>query len=115
MPLYVNRKYFVEFLFDRVFQQKHSNILEDFLYVTFSSLQYVAMTRANAIVDLLISRPLRWLSGNKQHSPLSTQHTSLNNCCSRRQVFTIAAMVAEVHGQGVGFGGAISGARSAQW
>lgn len=59
----MNRKYFVEFLHDRVFQQKHSNILEDFLYVTFSAMQYVAMTRANAIVDIIISRPLRWLSG----------------------------------------------------
>lgn len=63
VPLYVNRKYFVEFLHDRVFQRKHSNILEDFLYVTFSAIQYVAMTRANAIVDIIISRPLRWLSG----------------------------------------------------
>lgn len=41
----------------------HENILEDFLYVTFRAVQYVAMARANAIVDLLISRPLRWLSG----------------------------------------------------
>lgn len=63
VPLYIDRKYLVEFLHDRVFQQKHSNILEDFLYVTFSSLQYVAMARANGLVDVLISRPLRWLSG----------------------------------------------------
>lgn len=41
----------------------HSNILEDFLFVTLRSMQYVAMTRANAIVDLLISRSLRWLAG----------------------------------------------------
>lgn len=63
VPLYVNRKFFIEFLHERVFQQKHCNILEDFLYVTFSSLQYIAMARANALVDVLISRPLRWLSG----------------------------------------------------
>lgn len=63
VPMYVNRKYFVEFLHNRVFEKKHSNILEDFLYVTFRSLQYVAMVRANAIIDVLISRPLRWLSG----------------------------------------------------
>lgn len=63
VPLFVNRKYFVEFLHERVFVKKHSNILEDFLYVTFTSVQYVAMTRANALVDILISRPLRWLSG----------------------------------------------------
>lgn len=57
--MYVNRKFFVEFLHDRVYAPGHSNILEDFLYVTFRSTQYVAMTRANAIVDLLISRPMR--------------------------------------------------------
>lgn len=72
VPLYVDRKYFIEFLHERVFLQNHSNILEDFLYVTFSSVQYIAMTRANALVDVLISRPLRWLSGKaKRRRPLS--------------------------------------------
>ena len=43
-----------------------AQILEDFLYITFTSMQYVAMVRANAIIDLVISRPLRWLSsGNR--------------------------------------------------
>lgn len=64
VPLYVNRKLFVEFLHERVFQREHSNILEDFLYVTFCSLpQFAAMAQANAITDFLISRPLRWRSG----------------------------------------------------
>lgn len=61
--MYINRRFFVEFLHPRVFEAKHSNILEDFLYVTFRSTQYIAMTRANAIIDLLVSRPLRWLAG----------------------------------------------------
>lgn len=69
VPLYVNRKYFVEFLHDRVFVKGHSNILEDFLYVTFRSVQFVAMARANAVFDFLISRPLRWLSGKSSHLP----------------------------------------------
>lgn len=63
VPMYINRRFFVEFLHERVFEPKHSNVLEDFLYVTFRSTQYIAMTRANALVDILISRPLRWLSG----------------------------------------------------
>lgn len=63
IPLYVDRKFFVEYLHGRVFAKDHRNILEDFLYVVFRSLQYVAMTRANAIIDLHISRPMRWLSG----------------------------------------------------
>lgn len=66
IPLYVDRKYFVEFLHERVFAPRHKNVLEDFLYVTFRAVQYVAMTRANAIIDILISRPLRWLSGKSR-------------------------------------------------
>ena len=64
IPLYVMRKYMIEFLHTLVFGSDHSNVLEDFLYLSFSSMQFIAMTRANALVDLLISRPLRWLSGN---------------------------------------------------
>lgn len=30
------------------------------------SMQYIAMTRANAIIDLFISRPLRWLAGKSR-------------------------------------------------
>lgn len=75
VPMYVDRKYFVEYLHARVYAPGHSNILEDFLYVTFRSTQYGAMTRANAIVDLLVSRPMRWLSGKsaclQQWSPIS--------------------------------------------
>jgi hypothetical protein len=66
----------VEFLYLFVFGADHSNVLEDFLYVSFTSLEYVAMTRANALIDVLISRPLRWLAGSsfrltKDWSPLS--------------------------------------------
>ena len=63
VPLYIMRPYMVEFLHGVVFGADHSNILEDYLYIAFSSEQFIAMTRANAIIDLLISRPLRWLSG----------------------------------------------------
>jgi hypothetical protein len=63
IPLFVMRSYIVEFLHTLVFCADHSNVLEDFLYMSFRSMQYVAMTRANAIIDLLISRPLRWLTG----------------------------------------------------
>lgn len=61
VPLYINRKYFVEFFDTRVYQKGHTNIPEDFIYVTFHSMQYVAMVRANALVDILISRPF-WKS-----------------------------------------------------
>lgn len=59
VPMYILRPYVVEFLHLHVFGADHSNILEDFLYVTHSALEYVAMMRANSVVDLLISRPLR--------------------------------------------------------
>ena len=69
------RPYIIEFLHTLVFSADHSNILEDFLYTSFRSQQYISMTRANAIIDLKISRPLRWLAGNSYRldnwSPLS--------------------------------------------
>ena len=64
IPLYVMRPYIVEFLHTIVYGADHSNILEDFLYVSFKSTEFIAMTRANALIDLLVSRPMRWLSGN---------------------------------------------------
>ena len=64
IPMYIGRKYFVEYLHGVIFGKDHSNILEDFLYVAHRSVQFVAATRANALVDLFVSRPLRWLSGN---------------------------------------------------
>lgn len=64
LPIYIDRKYFIEYLHGVVFGKDHSNILEDFLYVVHRSMQFIAATRANAIIDLIISRPLRWLTGN---------------------------------------------------
>ena len=79
VPLYVMRPYIVEFLHELVFGANHSNILEDFLYTAFRSEQFIAMTRANALIDLRISRPLRWLAGNsytlKKWSPISMART----------------------------------------
>ena len=64
VPLYIMRPYIIEFLQTLVFNADHSNVLEDFLYTSFRSQQYIAMTRANAVIDLVISRPLRWLAGS---------------------------------------------------
>mgnify|MGYP007078093354 CR=1 FL=1 len=64
VPLYIMRKYMIEFLETLVFGANHSNILEDFLYISFRSVEYIAMIRANALIDIIVSRPLRWLSGN---------------------------------------------------
>ena len=57
--MYVNRKYIVEFLAMLVFSNDHSNVLEDFLYVCFTANEYIAMTRANAVIDLLDNPPPR--------------------------------------------------------
>lgn len=63
MAIYINRPFLVEYLQTLVFNTGHSNILEDFLYTTRRSMQFVAMSRANAVIDLRISRPWRWLCG----------------------------------------------------
>ena len=74
VPMYIMRPYIIEFLHSIVYGADHSNVLEDFLYTTYRAEEYIAMTRTNALFDLLVSRPLRWLSGNsyklKNWSPL---------------------------------------------
>jgi hypothetical protein len=69
VPLYIMRPYIIEFLQTLVFGADHSNVLEDFLYTSLRSMQYIAMTRANAIIDLKVSRPLRWLAGSSYRMP----------------------------------------------
>ena len=61
--MYIMRPYIIEFLHSRVYAAGHKNILEDFLYQAFLTKEYVAMTRANALVDMLLVRPMRWLAG----------------------------------------------------
>ena len=63
VPMYINRRYMVEFLHPRVHTAGHSNTLEEFLYIAHRTDEYLAMTRANAIIDLVIARPMRWLTG----------------------------------------------------
>ena len=63
VPMYINRKYEIEFLNARIYSGDHQNILEDAIYVTRTKLECVAEMRANAIIDLRITRPWRWLCG----------------------------------------------------
>ena len=75
VPMYINRKHTVDFLRPRVYAKGHSNILEDSVFVTHTKLQYVALIRASAIIDIRIALPLRWIAGNgpklKDWSPFS--------------------------------------------
>lgn len=59
----MNRPYLVDYLHSHVFCVNHKNILEDFLYQALMTTQFIAMSRANALIDLRISRPHRWLAG----------------------------------------------------
>ena len=62
--MYVNRRYMVEFLDKRIYGvANHENKLEGSIYITHTKLEYVAMMRANAVIDLRISIPWRFLSG----------------------------------------------------
>ena len=62
-PIYMNWLFLVEFLHRFVHLSDHANQLEDFLYSVLRSVEFCAMARANALVSLLISQPLRWLAG----------------------------------------------------
>ena len=63
VPMYINRRFMVEWLAQRVYASNHQNILQDFIFVTHTQMEYVAMMRANAAVDLLVARPFRWFAG----------------------------------------------------
>ena len=63
VSMYINRKYMVEYLHEKVYSSGHKNILEDFIYVTHCKEEYIAMMRANTIIDLRIARPMRFLAG----------------------------------------------------
>ena len=51
----------IEFLHTRVYSKGHTHIL--YLYQALCTTEYIAMIRANAIIDLLIARPMRWMAG----------------------------------------------------
>lgn len=63
LPLFINRVMFLEFLRELVLVPDHQNILEDYLWVVLRSNEMTALLRVCALFDLLISRPMRWLSG----------------------------------------------------
>ena len=63
LPIFVDRPILAKFLREHVFVPGHSNVLESFLWAVLSSQEAVALIRALTLVDLLISRPMRWLSG----------------------------------------------------
>jgi hypothetical protein len=71
VPICMNRLYFYEYLHYRIYSQgrEGSNMLEDFLFTAYGSLQFIAMSRANTLIDLRISRPLRWLAGMTSQLP----------------------------------------------
>ena len=63
VPIFANRLIMSKFLHKLVFVPNHSNILEDYLWHTLGSTEIVALLRVHTLYDLLVSRPLRWLSG----------------------------------------------------
>lgn len=65
MPVFLNRVVFLEYLQPRVFSSStDTNILEDYLWHVLSSAEMIALLRVETLFDILLSRPLRWLSGS---------------------------------------------------
>ena len=65
--LYLNRRYWVEFLDERLRVPSASNILQECLYVLLTSVEMVASARIHSIINLAIVLPMRWLAG-KTHT-----------------------------------------------
>lgn len=53
----------VEYLHTVAYATGHKNILEDLLFTAYRTMEFVVMTRSNAIINLRISHPMRWLTG----------------------------------------------------
>ena len=95
VAMYINVSYMVEFLHARVFCPGHSNLLEDFIYITHRKIEFVAMMRANAAIDLLIAKPSDALAGGQERR-------------ARR-------LVALLHGQGLRHARGAFYAREGRW
>ena len=61
--IYWNRKYYVEFLNQRL-KASGENILQNNLFIVLSCMEMISMSRIFAIFHLCISMPMRWLAGN---------------------------------------------------
>ena len=61
--LYWNRRYWIEFLDERL-RTPGDNILQENLFIILSSVEMTALARLCSIVHLSICLPLRWLAGN---------------------------------------------------
>ena len=60
-PVLMMLVYFLEWLDERMRGVGYSNILEECLFVQMTCIEMVAQLRVAAIVDLAISKPVRWL------------------------------------------------------
>ena len=61
--IYWNRKYWIEFLDDRL-RNPGDNILQENLFILLSSCEMIALARVCSIVHIAICLPSRWLAGN---------------------------------------------------
>ena len=60
---FIMRVFYLEFLDWKMRLPSFSNILEEFLFTVLTSLEMLAATRVATIIDLFISKPIRWLAG----------------------------------------------------
>jgi len=63
--IYMNRVYYIEFLDERLRTcGAEGNILQENLFIIYSSMEMIAQTRVYSIIHLSIVLPMRWLAGN---------------------------------------------------
>ena len=63
VAIFVNRKYYVEFLKELMLDPEHSNVLEDYLIAILMCLEMIAWTRAASLIHLGISKGMRFFAG----------------------------------------------------
>ena len=63
VPMLVNLPVITAWLHKLIFREKHKNILESFLWHVYTCQEMVAQLRALSLFAILLSKPLRWLTG----------------------------------------------------
>ncbi len=63
LPVYMGRKFFVQFLHEELCSSMNENILQMNMFIVLSSTKMIAQLRIASIVFMAVVVPMRWLAG----------------------------------------------------
>ena len=63
LPVYMDRKFFVQFLHKELCSSTNKNILQTNMFIVLPSTEMIAQLRIASIVFMAVVVPMRWLAG----------------------------------------------------